>query len=149
MVTAMHDDSYVSVTPDLQFTHVVHPVMAPFRTVGVRGLSYNRFMSSWYESCKNVCCSNKKNYHQISSHICTCHDSSAVVTCAKLWPDWIFKKNSHKNSQHFNFELINILWNEFQAIWSLHMIISDTLWLHVLQLGIVEIKLKFNCEFYS
>ena len=88
---------YVSVTPDFQLTHVVHPVMAPFRTVGVRDPFYNRFMRSWYESCKNVCCSNKKKYHQISSHICTCHDisdSSAVVTCTKLWPGWILKSLS-------------------------------------------------------
>ena len=24
-------------------------------------------------------------------NFCTCHDSSAVVTCAKLWPDWIIR----------------------------------------------------------
>ena len=25
----------------------------------------------------------------ITSQFCTCHDSLAVMTCAKLWPDWI------------------------------------------------------------
>ena len=30
-----------------------------------------------------------KNYDQISSQIYTCHDSSAVMACANLWPDWI------------------------------------------------------------
>ena len=31
---------------------------------------------------------------QIRSQFCTCHDSSAVMACAKLWPDWdiIFHK---------------------------------------------------------
>ena len=28
----------------------------------------------------------------IWSQFCTCHDSSAVMTCAKLWPDWIIFK---------------------------------------------------------
>ena len=28
---------------------------------------------------------------QIRSQFCTCHDSLAVVTCAKLWPDWIIR----------------------------------------------------------
>ena len=23
--------------------------------------------------------------------VCTCHDSSAVMTCARLWPDWIIR----------------------------------------------------------
>ena len=30
-----------------------------------------------------------KNNDQIRPQFCTCHDSWAVVTCAKLWPDWI------------------------------------------------------------
>ena len=29
------------------------------------------------------------NNYPIRSQICICHDSWAVVTCAKLWPDWI------------------------------------------------------------
>ena len=27
----------------------------------------------------------------VKSQICTCHDSWAVVACAKLWPDWIIR----------------------------------------------------------
>ena len=29
------------------------------------------------------------NNDQIRSQFCTCHDSWAVVSCAKLWPEWI------------------------------------------------------------
>ena len=32
-----------------------------------------------------------KNSVQIRSQFCTCHDSWAVMACAKLWPDWIMK----------------------------------------------------------
>ena len=32
-----------------------------------------------------------KNYNQIRSQFCTCRDSWAVITCAKLWPDWRIK----------------------------------------------------------
>ena len=31
------------------------------------------------------------NSKEIMSHFCTCHDSSAVVTCANLWLDWIIR----------------------------------------------------------
>ena len=37
---------------------------------------------------KNSCCSYLKNSEPIMSQFCTCHDSSAVMVCAKLWPDW-------------------------------------------------------------
>ena len=46
---------------------------------------------SWKQSCKNMNCSYVNNHNQIRSQFCTCHDSSAVMTCAKLWPDWIIK----------------------------------------------------------
>ena len=35
---------------------------------------------------------------QIMPQFCTCHDSSAVMTCAKLWHDWIIIKIKTKNN---------------------------------------------------
>ena len=49
-----------------------------------------QFMSSFLKSHKSSFYSNfNSNNGNIRSQICTCHDSRAVVTCAKLWPDWI------------------------------------------------------------
>ena len=47
------------------------------------------FMNSYSKSCQNSFCSRFKMIDLISSPLCTCHDSSAVVTCAKLWPDLV------------------------------------------------------------
>ena len=40
------------------------------------------------ESAENSFCSNSYFNDSIRSQFCTCHDSSAVMACAKLWPDW-------------------------------------------------------------
>ena len=50
----------------------------------------------------------------IRSQICTCHDSLAVMTCAKLWSDQIIIFFSKCNMDH---EVINCLWNSSQAPW--------------------------------
>ena len=57
-----------------------------------------------------------ENDGQIRSQFCTCHDSSAVVACAKLLSDWIIRIEITTNnfSQDFNYELINHLWNWLQ-----------------------------------
>ena len=45
----------------------------------------------------------------IRSRFCTCHDSSAVVTCAKSWPDWIII--THPSSKHISCKIwIMSLW---------------------------------------
>ena len=46
------------------------------------------FMSSWMKSYENVFCFNLDLSHTIRSQMCTCHDSLAVMACAKLWSDW-------------------------------------------------------------
>ena len=53
------------------------------------------------------------HYYQTRPHLCTCHDSSAVVACAKLWHDYMIKNKIRANafSQNSDFELINRLWN--------------------------------------
>ena len=38
---------------------------------------------------KKLCCFYMENNGQIRPQFCTCHDSSAVMACAKLWSDWI------------------------------------------------------------
>ena len=44
------------------------------------------FISS---SCEKSFCPDFDSNDRISSQFCTCHDSWAVMTCAKLWPDSI------------------------------------------------------------
>ena len=41
------------------------------------------------EILQNFGCCNNDCGNEIWSQIWTCHDSWAVVICAKLWPDWI------------------------------------------------------------
>ena len=40
---------------------------------------------------KNTCCFHLQIENQFRSQWCTCHNSSAVVTCANLWPDWLIR----------------------------------------------------------
>ena len=41
------------------------------------------------KSCENCICFNYNLKDQVRPHFSTCHDSTAVVTCAKLWPDLV------------------------------------------------------------
>ena len=50
---------------------------------------YKEFVSTPSKYYKNLGCFYLKNNDQIRSKFCTCHDSSAVVTWAKFWPDLI------------------------------------------------------------
>ena len=53
---------------------------------------------------------------QIRSQICVCHDSWAVVTCAKLWPDrMIIFHVWYAFLQDLNYQLINCLSNELKV----------------------------------
>ena len=67
--------------------------------------------------CVNRCSSLMNNNDPIRSQFCTCHDSCAVMTCAKLWPDWINRIviNAKRLSQEFSYDLINPLWNVSEA----------------------------------
>ena len=56
-----------------------------------RGTFHKRFMSWLYKSWKNTSSSFVKYNYPIKSQFCICHDSSAVVAYAKLWPDWVIK----------------------------------------------------------
>ena len=46
-------------------------------------------MSSWLKTCGKFVCCNFDSDDPIGWQFCTCHDSSAVVTSAKLWLDWV------------------------------------------------------------
>ena len=52
-----------------------------------------------------MCCYYNKIYYQIRSQRCTCHDSSAVVTCAKLRPAWIIRMEFRVKTIYARFEL--------------------------------------------
>ena len=54
------------------------------------GPCHNWFKSSWLKSYEYSLCTNIIFISPIWSHVCTCHDSSAVVTCAKLWLNLVF-----------------------------------------------------------
>ena len=63
----------------------------------------------------------------IRSQFCSCHDSSAVVAWAKLWPDWIIILHNRATYilQNMDYGLINHLWNGPQVI----NIIRQPLWI--------------------
>ena len=46
-----------------------------------------------------------KNNDLICPHFCTCHDSRAVMTCAKLWADWFTKIRTNARITFTRFEL--------------------------------------------
>ena len=61
------------------------------------------------------------NNDKISSQFCTNHSSSAVVACAKLWPDWLIMMGVKvkTKSQDFNMSLLTLQWyhdNEHDGI---------------------------------
>ena len=58
------------------------------------------FRSSWMKSCENSFRYNFNLNYAIRSQFCTWHDSWAVMTCAKLWPDWSLSLK--KSNMNFN-----------------------------------------------
>ena len=68
-------------------------------------LVYNQFISSQTTLCKHTCCSYAKKNNQVRSYFCICHDSSAVVAYAKIWPDLIIKYRI-RAKRTFSHELI-------------------------------------------
>ena len=77
---------------------------------GIKGPFCPQFNSSLSKFCESTFCSNSDYNHKSRSHFCTCHDSRAVVTCAKLWPDQLIKNKMHllKDLDH---QLLNCWWN--------------------------------------
>ena len=79
--------------------------------------SHKPFMSSSMESCEIsfITYSNSNDFNDpISSQFCTCHDSSAVMACEKLWSDLVILshiKATHIFCKKLHHELINPLWN--------------------------------------
>ena len=83
-------------------------------------------MSFWayiIQSCKNSLRSNFLTYDPIRSQICTCHDSWAVVACAKFC--YLIKSSSLPVRvtcvflQDLNFELIKFSWNRPLLYWQM------------------------------
>ena len=78
---------------------------------------HQQFTSSWSKSQTTICY-DVKHDNKIRSLFGTCHDSWAVVTCAKLWPDWIIRIDirAKKFSQDFNCKLMKRWWNRSHVI---------------------------------
>ena len=84
------------------------------------------------QAWKNIFYYHLADNNQIWSQFCTCHDSSAVVTCAKVWSDWIVRiitKVRREFTQDFNHELKNPLLNGSLAPswWALVVVEAFTL----------------------
>ena len=63
-------------------------------------------------SCKIIWCSYvKQTAASDQSEFCTCHDSSAVVTCTIFWPDQIIGIKLSEMLQGLNHKFLNYLWN--------------------------------------
>ena len=76
-----------------------NPVNKVHVTLGPILLVVNELITEYYENFY----SNHYSYATIRSQFCTCHDSSVVMACAKLWPD-------HYCSQKSNTYLFTRLW---------------------------------------
>ena len=70
-------------------------------------------MSLWLKSRTNHFYSIFYDNHPIRSQFCTCHDSGAVVTCAKLRPDLvtIVHVTATIDFRRLGYEFINHSWN--------------------------------------
>ena len=77
----------------------------------VLGHILQTLMSLSLRSRENTCSSYLKNDYEIRSQFCTCHDSWAVVSCAKLWP-WFDDQNRILGKKfEKDFKTKNIVWN--------------------------------------
>ena len=81
-----------------------------------------RFTNSWWAHDWNLIdsfCFNCDFDDSIRSQFCTCHNSWAVVACAKLWTDLIviFLVRATLIFFFTNFFVINHLWNGFLDLW--------------------------------
>ena len=65
------------------------PCLAKCVTDDTNNPFYKRFMNSWLKYYQHSFCSNFDSNHPIMSEFCTCHNSSAVVACAKFWRDLV------------------------------------------------------------
>ena len=66
---------------------------------------HKEFMGLLFKSYKKTCCSYIKHNNENRSQLCTCHDSSAVVTWANLWPGLIFRIKPRVKRTFTRFEL--------------------------------------------
>ena len=75
--------------------------------------SHQGFMSSWLKSCENIFCDNFNSHAPIRSQFCTCHDSLAVVACAKLEPGGWFNikmpSYQYRKSHHGDKTILPVL----------------------------------------
>ena len=66
----------------------------------------------WYlKSYKNSLCLHHDSTDVYWSQICTGHDSSAVVTCAELWPDLIIIYRHQCNTTFYKIQMIWMRWD--------------------------------------
>ena len=82
--------SVIEVTPFLwQGADNLDASMCQISHIGPRDLFHKWVMSSSLKFHKKSSYSKFYYNDPIRSQFCTCHDSWAVVACAKLWPYWI------------------------------------------------------------
>ena len=82
-----------------------------------RDPSPKEFMSSWFKSCYDIFWFYFKTYDLIRSQFCSCPNSKAVGTCAKLWPDWIIKIKIKAKMylRYLGYNFIKGLWDGCEA----------------------------------
>ena len=79
--------------------------------VSHRDTHVTSYMSSYLKSCEKLFCFNLNYFDPIQSQLCTWHYSSAVMTYAKLWLDWIveFYIRAACILQDLDYDLLNKL----------------------------------------
>ena len=82
------------------------PMLSSSHSDYLQPISQKWFKVMWSKICKIMFrYYPQNNYCQIRSQFCTCHDSSAVVTCANLWPDWAIKTKNYSKEISSRFQL--------------------------------------------
>ena len=66
-----------------------HCYNCAFTAATPRDLFYKGFMSPSFKSCNIASWCYMKYSYPVMPEFCTCHDSSAVMTCAKFGHDWM------------------------------------------------------------
>ena len=95
----------------------------------------NHLWGPQLNSCGIYFCSNFDSDDPTRSQICTCHNSWAVVTCAKLWSAHfiIFHVREYLYQKDLEYELINCLLNVIQFCpW---LILLPVGWISLIECG--------------
>ena len=93
---------------------------------------------------KNICCSYVKSSDTIIASFCRCHDSWAIITCTKLWPQYMISiKIKLKKIQDFKHQLMKYLRDGSQLHQEHDM--KPNISIHI---GCAHLPSEITCHYY-